>query len=440
VIASVLPALQDPRGDSLSNPQWLGETVVRGGPGGRVLVGIDGLDGTPLPAGLYLVVSVNEGVRRYPVGELRQWTAVFEFDEHRVVHLLYAIEGNQGRPGSMGAAVLQLTEAATILERWTPLAGPSRGMGPMPTASANPPCPFNSPSWWCGMSVGIAPYTPGQPWNSGGFQSHPGTTASDPVTIDFGAEITSFTIAVYDPDFDGNEVVAYNAKGRRLASAGVPSDGTPQRLTIEPISLAADGIRRIVLVPAPADYVAYADATFVRAPCPPTGDPILDTQAVRDSFLSALAASRPNPDGTGKKEIGHYIWQNTVDGSYGTTPINDPAATDCGFTVPAGTPAIPPGTHAVAVFHTHPSYSGEPLYDCRDAPPGEVVWASRNPKAGGGSPEDWDGATRSGAPQYTIDLDKNVARLDPDVPPDQRRYNANRWRMSSSSDCLEKAS
>ena len=60
-------------------------------------------------------------------------------------------------------------------------------------------------------------------------------------------------------------------------------------------------------------------------------------------MFDLLAQSRPNPNGTGRKELGAVIYQNS-DGSYGFAPINDPTATDCGFTVNAlFLPTLPPG-------------------------------------------------------------------------------------------------
>lgn len=251
----------------------------------------------------------------------------------------------------------------------------------------------------------------------------------------FGADINSLTISVYDPDFAGNRVIAFDSNSAVVASVDVPYDDLPTVLTIETVTVSAPRIRKVQLLPASADYVAYADASFVRAPCPPTGDPVLDSPDVRKVMLDLLAASRPNPNGTGKKELGAYLYRD-ADETYDALPIDDPTATDCGFTIPGGSPALPPGAVPVGVFHTHPSTAGERLYGCQDVKPGEIKRASRSKTAGGGSPPDWEGATISGAPVYVLNLNRKVARLDPGVAVSQRGNNPNQWKFNSGSDCL----
>ena len=170
-------------------------------------------------------------------------------------------------------------------------------------------------------------------------------------------------------------------------------------------------------------------------PCPPTGDSILDSEEIRQQLLDQLMRSRPNADGTGKKEYGGYVYQRD-DGTYFLQPSGDLTATDCGYTLPAGSP--PPISGATALnkaWHTHPSYHGERLYGCRNAAPNDIVTADRDPKWGGGSERDWETAD-TGGPVYIIDLDKNVYRLDPGTDPSQWGNNPNRWKFYQSSPCL----
>jgi hypothetical protein len=201
-------------------------------------------------------------------------------------------------------------------------------------------------------------------------------------------------------------------------------------------------IKRLVVhapVPLPPDQApgrAISIIMDIGLLCPPTNDPVLDDPAVRQQLLDQLARSRPNADGTGKKEYGGYVYQHD-DGTYFLYPANDLTATDCGFTIPAGSPPVVAGAHYAGRFwHTHPSHEGDRLYGCSWAKPGDIVRATRDPKYGGGSPQDWDSVNEVHTPGYIIDLDKNVYRLDPDRPENQRGSNPNHWKYDPSGLCL----
>lgn len=203
--------------------------------------------------------------------------------------------------------------------------------------------------------------------------------------------------------------------------------------------LRGDGlVKRIVLTP-PAPMPPDRPGGFAlefgfdySVVCPPTGDSVLDEEAVREQLLDFLAQSRPDPNSpVGKKEFGGYIYRRD-DGSHFLTLANAVTATDCGFTLPEGSPpAIPGATYAGKTWHTHPSRDEERLFQCSWAKPGDIIEADRDPRHGGGSPKDWEAADNSGSQFYVINLDKNVYRLDPDTPVNERGANPNQWRFTT---------
>ena len=440
VIADNLPTLDVAPGDSAEHALWLGEATVQGTLGGSIALRLTGPQAGILqvPAGVELVVNVSGTISRIPLSRLGDEYLVYRFSDSRAVHVTYSISRSSSAGATIHAQLLQVTRQAQVTSRDTPLALSQRATaGIMAAPGFDSACPFTASGTWCYLNITIFPSTAQTNWGAD-FQSQSGTGQSKSIIVQFGADISSLSIMVYDPDFAGNQVVAYDSTGRVVATVDVPYDNSPGHLTIESITVSASRIRKVVLVAATGDYVAYGGATFIRAPCPPTGNAFLDSPDIRKGLLDLLAASRPNPNGTGKKELGDYIYQNS-DGSYGLLPINDPNATDCAFTVPGGTPTLPDGAILVGVVHTHPSKGGERVTGCRGQLPGEIRWASRDPKAGGGSPQDWASADDSGAPMWVMDLDGRIFRLDPNVPPSKWSSNPNRWLMSSKSDCIKKA-
>ena len=113
--------------------------------------------------------------------------------------------------------------------------------------------------------------------------------------------------------------------------------------------------------------------------CPPTGDSLLDSQAVRDSLVAILQRSNPDsaPGSGHKVERGGAIWQRP-DGTRFATEVGPPLAlqSECTYELanPAGIPAPEPGVFVVAGFHTHPQLTNEQAYGCQ-APPGQPPFA-----------------------------------------------------------------
>lgn len=256
------------------------------------------------------------------------------------------------------------------------------------------------------------------------------------------------------------QLIAYDANGNMLASAPLelidPTDCSPPWLP-DNITYGAKGtvtvpvgiIARVVITPfsplyLPGGYnaiqtydVSLAEGTV--APCDSTGDPILDAPNIVPSLQNALKQSNPDATpGTGaKKEQAGAIFRRP-DGTYFTFAALDPNATECHFDftkISLAPPVADSGAILVGIYHTHPSGTNEKTYGCRpiDGKPqaqtlndGLPVPRARPNTNGGGSPADWDAANQV-SPQYVINKDGFLWRLDPNVPERDRRKNPNKW-------------
>ncbi|HVO36490.1 MAG TPA: hypothetical protein VMT21_13035 [Gemmatimonadales bacterium] len=188
--------------------------------------------------------------------------------------------------------------SAPLLEAWTPwVTGSARPAGAAraeatsaATCTATAPGPATGPGACTAITVGIAPYAPGDPF--GDFQSDPGTGVSNPITVTFSQPVQSVTLTIEDPTYDGNAMTAYRADGSvagtvSFAGSGVPGIDIPDSETIT-----AAGMVRIVLTPAPLDYVAYSGLTFV---------PEAAAAAVK---ITKATAEMVAPEGLGRDALG----------------------------------------------------------------------------------------------------------------------------------------
>ena len=268
------------------------------------------------------------------------------------------------------------------------------------------------------------------------------------------------------------QLIAYDANGNMLAAAPLelidPTDCSPPWLP-DNITYGAKGtvtvavgiIARVEITPfsplyLPGGYNAIQtyDVTLAEgtvAPCDSTGDPILDASNIVPSLQNALKQSNPDatPGSGVKKEQGGAIFKRP-DGTYFTFAALDPNATECHFDltkISLTPPVSDSGAILVAVYHTHPSGTNEPTYGCTPVK-GKPQAQTRNdglpvPKAapntnGGGSPDDW-GAANQGFPQYVINKDGYLWRLDPGVAESDRRRNTNKWNWKKAPPgCLKK--
>lgn len=183
-----------------------------------------------------------------------------------------------------------------------------------------------------------------------------------------------------------------------------------------------------------------ASAHVTVGPCPTTGDSVLDSPGVIDSLKAALLRSHPEATpGTGMMtELGGVVWRRR-NGTFFLTSLTPLSTTECGITLP-GAPYVPPpsetGSTVIANWHTHPSHDSTDVYGC---PPNNGVVRAQHlgdghpvplaaPRSnGGGSDDDWDGTDANAAPNYVIDSDGDIWRLDPGTAPSDRKNNSNHW-------------
>lgn len=121
------------------------------------------------------------------------------------------------------------------------------------------PCDITGPGTFCGNVVTVSPFHQGSAWASTDFSSSAGTGPSSTITMTFSSALSSFSITVLDANFAGNQVKSYDASNALLETVNVVQDGSPG--TFPPstfvVNLTVPGIRKIELIPAASDYVAY---------------------------------------------------------------------------------------------------------------------------------------------------------------------------------------
>ncbi|MDQ6830946.1 MAG: hypothetical protein M3081_18940 [Gemmatimonadota bacterium] len=171
----------------------------------------------------------------------------------------------------------------------------------------------------------MSPYAPNDgPW-AADFQSDPGHGQSHTIVINFSAPVSTVAITIWDPDFPGNSMTAYDASGAVISSQGFGYDLTPGRLTTETVT-ASGAISRIVLVAALGDYVSYsmqirAGATF-SVKC--SGSPGGENTVERGGVLSCVVAD---------PSFGPFQWSFSP--SVGTVPaVTRPDTPDKTWTGP----------------------------------------------------------------------------------------------------------
>lgn len=177
-------------------------------------------------------------------------------------------------------------------------------------------------------------------------------------------------------------------------------------------------------------------------PCP-TGDSVLDNQALRESLVAAMARSNPDstPGSLKRREVAGLIFR-TVDSLgvtrfyFKETPVYA-RQTACNneWSIFFGNS---PGDTPVALFHTHPNSVGEIVYGCKGGqqyPGGPGTPFKKPPEfdTGGGSNNDWDVIDRPAwqIPMYVMSKDGLMWRLDPHTPKSLRPSNPNYWRWKN---------
>ena len=112
----------------------------------------------------------------------------------------------------------------------------------------------------CGSNeVTIAPQAPTTAF--GEFQSTPGTGFQSPIDVAFTCPVTTVSVTIFDPDFPGNVMVAFDDT-TEVGRVPFFGDNLPGALTTDTETVASSRITRIQLVPDPSDYVAYGELAY----------------------------------------------------------------------------------------------------------------------------------------------------------------------------------
>jgi len=185
------------------------------------------------------------------------------------VELRYTLTRNINEAPSGSIELTQILGEAQIISSvrpWVHEAVPQSPGDQNSSLAATTVCNTTSATTDCGGVIAtIDPFFAKSRWGAN-FSSGANSAASSTITIDFSEPIDSYTVTVYDPDFIGNEVRATNAAGATVASVSVPGDDLPGTLTTQTVTVSGQGIRRILLIPGPEDYVEYGNASFDATP------------------------------------------------------------------------------------------------------------------------------------------------------------------------------
>jgi hypothetical protein len=116
------------------------------------------------------------------------------------------------------------------------------------------------------------------------FQSTIAQGVSVPLTVTFDLEVESVTVTCYDPTFPTNSMAAYDASNVLLGSVNFVSSGVPGVNTPSTKTLAFPGIKKIILTPGAADYVAYSMTYVAQGILAIDGPIFYDRAKNRDGF------------------------------------------------------------------------------------------------------------------------------------------------------------
>lgn len=116
------------------------------------------------------------------------------------------------------------------------------------------------------------------------FQSTLAQGASVPITVTFDLEVDSVTVTCFDPTWPTNSMAAFNAAAAQIGTVNFDSNGVPGVNAPSTKTIAAAGIKSIVLTPGAADYVAYTLSYTVNGVTAITGPVFYDRARNRDGW------------------------------------------------------------------------------------------------------------------------------------------------------------
>lgn len=122
-------------------------------------------------------------------------------------------------------------------------------------------CRVTAQSSWCqGVTTTVSPFYQGSSFDP--FQAVAGTGVQPPIDVTFGWAVNSVAVTAVDPDYFGTRMEAYSASDVLVGTVYFDGDNLPGYTTTSTKSItAAAGIKRIRLISASGDYVAFQGIT-----------------------------------------------------------------------------------------------------------------------------------------------------------------------------------
>jgi uncharacterized protein YcbK (DUF882 family) len=286
--APLWSALVNP--DSAGVPVDLATVVLVGASGDSILLRLvaDSTVTGAIPADELISVATPGAVTTVPLRSLASGSVVLRLSSSDTVTVRYTMNRRLPSVPEGAITLIQETSAhvASAETPWVPTGG-GASLRASAMASVTDPCsgnqPVNAGGTYCGNSVLLTPYAPADAFLAAGakFQSDVGHGVSHQITITFSSPIASVTVTAYDPTFNGNRMAAFDAAGASQGVAAFPGNGVPGVLTTQTRTLSG-AISRVVLTPAPLDYLAYSMAVTFASPL----------------SVTVSSAAGPNPGGS----------------------------------------------------------------------------------------------------------------------------------------------
>lgn len=308
-----------------------------------------------------IFVRIDARTQAYPLNALAGGLVVFRFSSRESARVSYQLKRDVGATIPDGVfRIHQVTSSRLVRRLFRPFVNGAS------TFASNSPlaCVINAASQEvCGNNVTVSPFfAPPSPNIGGTFSSLGGSGPSVKITISLSVGVDSVRTAIYDPSFAGNMMVVYDSTGAQIGSVSFSFSGMGGINHPDTETVVAHGIRRIDLIPADTDYVAY-DVSFSQTlpVCPHDGDPLMDSTIVRQQMAqlySQTGAGGALPD-TAFREAMLAVYQN-ADGSLNV--IQPPQqATACTVTFQLPAPGILDPT-LLGLIHVHNEGAGHPSF------------------------------------------------------------------------------
>jgi uncharacterized protein YcbK (DUF882 family) len=286
--APLWSALANP--DSAGVPVDLATVVLVGASGDSVVLRLvaDSTVTGAIPTDELIGVATPGAVTAVPLRSLLSGAVVLRLSSSDTVMVHYSMNRSLPRVPEGATTLIQETSAhvASAETPWVPTGGGASLRAPA-MASVTDPCsgnqPVNAGGTYCGNSVLFTPYAPADAFLAAGakIQSDVGHGVSHQITVTFSSPVASVTVTAYDPTFNGNQMAAFDPAGASQGVAAFPGNGIPGVLTTQTRTLSG-AISRVVLTPAPLDYLAYSMAVTFASPV----------------SVTVSSAAGPNPGGS----------------------------------------------------------------------------------------------------------------------------------------------